>query len=138
MIVKIIVLLVIFQLAGCSLTPRFLYRIDVQQGNVVTQEMFETLKLGMTKSQVRFVLGSPLIVDAFRENRWDYVYMQHEKGDLVEQKRLTLFFDEDLLVDIENVMLFSAVPAEEELVSADEESKLDESETESEVTKEND
>ena len=71
MIVKIIILLIILQLTGCSLLPHFLYRIDVQQGNVVTLEMIETLRPGMTKSQVRFVLGSPLIVDAFRENRWD-------------------------------------------------------------------
>ncbi len=107
MIVKIFVLFVIFQLAGCSLLPDFLYRIDVQQGNVVTQEMVDTLRPGMTKSQVRFVMGSPLIVDAFRENRWDYVYLQREKGDLVEQMRLTIFFEDERLVRIENYMPFS-------------------------------
>ena len=107
MVVKIIALFIIFQLAGCSLMPHFLYRIDVQQGNVVTQEMVEMLKPGMTKSQVRFVMGSPLIVDVFRDNRWDYAYIQREKGDLIEQKRLTIFFEEDRLVRIENFFPFS-------------------------------
>ncbi len=107
MIVRIFVLFVVFQLAGCSMFSHFLYRIDVQQGNVVTQEMVETLKPGMTKSQVRFVMGSPLIVDAFRENRWDYVYLFREKGELVEQMRLTIFFEDEQLTHIENFMPFS-------------------------------
>ena len=52
-------------------------------------------------------MGSPLIVDAFRDNRWDYVYLMREKGDLSEHKRLTLFFENDTLVNIENYMQFS-------------------------------
>jgi len=107
MIVKIIVLLIIFQLAGCSFLPNVLYKINVQQGNVVTQEMVNKLKPGMTKSQVRFVMGSPMIVDAFRDNRWDYVYVQREKGELVEQMRLTIFFENDQLTHIENLFEFS-------------------------------
>jgi outer membrane protein assembly factor BamE len=51
---------------------------------------------------VLFVLGSPLIMDAFRDNRWDYVYFYRKKGDLVEQKRLTIFFENDALVNIDN------------------------------------
>ena len=73
----------------------------------MTDEMLEKLKPGMTKSQVLFVLGSPLIIDAFRDNRWDYVYLFREKGDLVEQKRLTLFFDNDTLINIEDYLHFS-------------------------------
>ncbi len=87
--------------------PHVLYRIDVQQGNVVTDEMLETLKPGMTKSQVRFVLGSPLVVDAFRDNRWDYLYIQREKGDLIEQKRLTVYFQDGRLARVEKEQLFS-------------------------------
>ncbi len=133
MIVKIFVLFVIFQLAGCSLLPDFLYRIDVQQGNVVTQEMVETLRPGMTKAQVRFVMGSPLIVDAFRENRWDYVYLQREKGDLVEQMRLTIFFEDERLVRIENFMPFSIdIPEPEPEPVPEPEPELEE-ETEPEV-----
>lgn len=102
MAAKISALIVFLLLTGCSLLPHVLFKIDVQQGNVVTEEMLEKLKPGMTKSQVLFVLGSPLIMDAFRDNRWDYVYLYRKKGDLVEQKRLTIFFENDSLVNIEN------------------------------------
>ncbi|WP_295626695.1 outer membrane protein assembly factor BamE [uncultured Nitrosomonas sp.] len=107
MAVKFSALLVFLLFTGCSFLPHILYKIDVQQGNVVSDEMLETLTLGMTKSQVLFVMGSPLIVDAFRENRWDYVYLMREKGDLSEHKRLTLFFENDTLINIENYMQFS-------------------------------
>ena len=107
MVAKFTVLLTFLLLANCSYLPHVIYRIDVQQGNVVTDEMLEKLKPGMTKSQVLFVLGSPLIIDAFRDNRWDYVYLFRKKGDLVEQKRLTLFFDNDILINIEDYMNFS-------------------------------
>lgn len=102
MVERCFALLVFLMLTGCSALPGILYRIDVQQGNVVTEEMLEKLKPGMTKSQALFVLGSPLIVDPFRDNRWDYVYLFREKGDLVEQKRITLLFDQDNLVKIED------------------------------------
>ena len=69
MVAKFFVLLAFMLLTGCSFLPHILYKIDVQQGNVVTDEMLEKLKPGMTKSQVLFVMGSPLIVDAFRDNR---------------------------------------------------------------------
>ncbi len=107
MVVKLSALLVFLLFTGCSFLPHILYKIDVQQGNVVSDEMLETLTLGMTKSQVLFVMGSPLIVDAFRQNRWDYVYLMREQGELSEHKRLTLFFEGDTLVNIENYMQFS-------------------------------
>jgi len=110
MVAKIFALLTCLLLAGCSYLPPLPYKIDVQQGNVVTEEMVEKLKPGMTKSQVLFVLGSPLIMDAFRDNRWDYVYLFREKGELVEQKRMTVFFDGDVLVNIENYLSFSKDP----------------------------
>ena len=105
MFLKIFTLLALLQFTGCSLVPYILYKIDVQQGNVVTQDMIEKLKPGMTKSQVRFVLGTPLIVDAFRDNRWDYPYMDQEKGELVAQKRLTIFFENERLNHFENYLL---------------------------------
>lgn len=110
MVAKIFTLLAFLLLAGCSFLPSILYKIDVQQGNVVTEEMVEKLKPGMTKSQVLFVLGSPLIIDAFRDNRWDYVYLFRKKGELVEQKRMTVFFENDVLVNIENYLSFSKDP----------------------------
>ncbi|MCE7913541.1 MAG: outer membrane protein assembly factor BamE [Nitrosomonas sp. PRO4] len=110
MAVKTALLFILLALAGCSYFPSILYRIDVQQGNVVTEEMLEKLKPGMTRSQVLFVLGSPLIIDTFHDNRWDYVYILREKGNLIEQKRLTIYFENDMLVNIENHLSFSKNP----------------------------
>jgi outer membrane protein assembly factor BamE len=93
-------------LAGCKQVPDLPavvspYKIDVQQGNVITQEMLSKLKAGMTRSQVRFVLGSPLVVDPFRLDRWDYVSMYQKQGKEVERRRVTVIFDEDKLIRIE-------------------------------------
>ena len=90
-------------LAACKEAPQLPsvispYRIDIQQGNVVTQEMVSKLKVGLTRSQVRFVLGTPLVVDAFRTDRWDYVYLLQRQGKPDERRRLTVLFEEDKLV----------------------------------------
>lgn len=77
------------------------HRIDVQQGNALDQESVAKLKPGLSRSQVRFLLGTPLLVDPFHTNRWDYVYTFHKAGKLTEQKRITLFFDNDTLLRIE-------------------------------------
>lgn len=93
-------------LTACSptvlITP---HKIDVQQGNVVTQDMLEKVKPGMTKSQVRFVLGTPLISDPFHADRWDYVYRFNKAGELVEQRKLTAVFEGDKLKEIEGAAL---------------------------------
>lgn len=89
------------------------HRIDVQQGNALDQESVAKLKPGLSRSQVRFLLGTPLLVDPFRNNRWDYVYTFAQRGKLVEQKRITLFFDDDILQRIEgDVPASGAVAAE--------------------------
>lgn len=111
--------MVLLFLTGCTYLPAILYKIDVQQGNVITEEMLDKLKPGMTKSQTLFVLGSPLIVDTFRDNRWDYVYIFREKGNLVEQKRLTIFFENDKIVHIENQLTFSKHAATTKPAAAD-------------------
>ncbi|MDO9189168.1 MAG: outer membrane protein assembly factor BamE, partial [Sulfurimicrobium sp.] len=87
----------------------------IQQGNVVTQEMLSRLKPGMTRSQVRFALGTPLVTDVFHPNRWDYVYRLQKAGKLVEQRRVTAVFENDLLLRIEGdvVPAGSAKPAAE-------------------------
>jgi outer membrane protein assembly factor BamE len=77
------------------------YRMDIQQGNVVTQEMVAKLKPGMTRQQVRFVMGTPPIADAFHQDRWDYVYYLNKGGQLVEHRRLILLFEGDTLKRIE-------------------------------------
>ncbi|MDP1927616.1 MAG: outer membrane protein assembly factor BamE [Thiobacillus sp.] len=89
-------------LSGCSAVQKIgPHRIDVQQGNALDPENVARLKPGLTRSQVRFLLGTPLVVDPFRNDRWDYVYVFYEAGTLVEQKRITLFFDGDALSRIE-------------------------------------
>ncbi|MDE2366994.1 MAG: outer membrane protein assembly factor BamE [Betaproteobacteria bacterium] len=97
---RILTLVALLLLAGCSSVPSLPYKIEVQQGNVITQEMVDKLRPGMTRSQVRFALGSPMISDAFHENRWDYVYRLEQAGNLVEQRQLTVFFENDKLVRI--------------------------------------
>lgn len=92
-------------LAGCSLntlTDRIdPYRIDIRQGNFVDQEMVARLKRGMTREQVRFALGTPLVVDPFHSDRWDYVYrFQPGAGEPV-QRVLSVFFVADLLDRVE-------------------------------------
>ncbi len=83
-------------LAGCSGFPG-VYKIDIPQGNVITQEMVDQLKPGLTKRQVRFVMGSPLLEDSFHNNRWDYIYtLQKGDGSYVKQQ-LRLFFEGDKL-----------------------------------------
>lgn len=97
---RILTLFALLWLAGCSSVPSLLYKIEIQQGNVITQEMVDKLKPGMTKSQVRFALGSPMISDAFHENRWDYLYRFDQRGRLIEQKNLVVLFEDDKLVRI--------------------------------------
>ncbi len=77
------------------------HRIDVQQGNALDQESVAKLKPGLNRSQVRFLLGTPLLVDPFRNDRWDYVYVYYKAGRLTEQKHITLFFEGDILKNIE-------------------------------------
>lgn len=76
------------------------FKIDVRQGNYVSQDMVAQLKPGQTKDQVRFILGTPLIVDAFHTDRWDYVYrFQPGRGPL-EQRRLIVYFEDNRLVRV--------------------------------------
>jgi outer membrane protein assembly factor BamE len=87
--------------AGCAGGKISPYRIDVQQGNALDEESVARLKPGLSRSQVRFLLGTPLVVDPFHADRWDYVYLYHKAGRLTEQKRVTLFFEGETLARIE-------------------------------------
>ena len=100
------ILLLALQLAGCGwLAP---YRIDIQQGNFVSQEMVAQLKLGMTKEQVRFVLGTPLVTDVFHADRWDYVYLLDRPGEPRVQRRLAVFFEDDRVTRLDGDVVASA------------------------------
>jgi outer membrane protein assembly factor BamE len=73
------------------------YRIDVQQGNIITQDMLEKLKLGMSKQQVSFILGTPLLVDTFLPDRWHYIYSFKPGNGRREQRTITVWFEDDKL-----------------------------------------
>ncbi|MEW5786263.1 MAG: outer membrane protein assembly factor BamE [Pseudomonadota bacterium] len=88
------------------------YRIDIQQGNAITQEMLDKLKPGMTPSQVRFILGTPLVVDPFRKDRWDYVYRLEKGGRLVEHRRIAVIFENDRLKGLEGDVTAAAAKPE--------------------------
>ena len=92
--------LILSLLAACSFPklslPR-LYRITVQQGNVITQDMVDQLKPGMTRSQVAFIMGEPILRNTFNENRWDYVYSVVLPGYFNQEIRMSLFFENDVL-----------------------------------------
>lgn len=75
----------------------FVYKMTVQQGNIITEEMVDSLELGMTKRQVEFVLGTPLLTDFFHSNRWDYTYTIKRGHKEMEQRDLTLYFQDDAL-----------------------------------------
>jgi len=87
----------ILALISCVLLVACVHKIDVQQGNYLDPTMVSKLKLDMTRSQVRFVLGSPLLTDPFHPERWDYVFIDYKGGTLRQEKRLTLVFDGDKL-----------------------------------------
>jgi outer membrane protein assembly factor BamE len=75
--------------------------MTVQQGNVITEDMVDQLRLGMTKTQVRYVLGTPMLTDFFNVDRWDYTYTIKRGRQAMEVKTLSLFFENDALARIE-------------------------------------
>ncbi|HKI63793.1 MAG TPA: outer membrane protein assembly factor BamE [Burkholderiales bacterium] len=86
-------------LAGCSLLDSF--TIEIQQGNYVSQEMVSQLKPGMSREQVRFVLGTPLLTDIFHADRWDYVYYRKIPGGKTEERKLAVYFKDGQLARLE-------------------------------------
>ena len=75
------------------------YKIAIPQGNIITQEMIDQLRPGMTRRQVIFVMGTPLVRDPFHQDRWDYVYNFQPGGGVRGQERLSVFFVEDALIN---------------------------------------
>ena len=96
-------------LSGCGSTkwvdnpPTWLtpYRTDVAQGNFVSQEMADQLSAGMSRDQVRAILGTPLLVDPFRNDRWDYVFEIRRGDGRSERRRFSVFFENGLLASYE-------------------------------------
>jgi outer membrane protein assembly factor BamE len=96
---SIIVLLALL-LASCGLPSIKPYKMDIQQGNAITSKMMLQLRPGMTQSQVRFILGTPLIQDSFHADRWDYFYQMRHRGKIIEQRRIILEFEKGALTRV--------------------------------------
>lgn len=88
-----------------------IYSPEVQQGNIVSQDMLDKLKPGMTRAQVRFVLGTPLVTDPFHTDRWDYVYFYKQSfSGAPETRRLTVIFNGDALARMEGDVVTAPSP----------------------------
>lgn len=94
-----------------AVTP---YKVEVVQGNFVSKEQAEALRPGMSRQQVREILGTPLLTDVFHSDRWDYVFTIRRQGIEPQQRRLTVFFDGERLVRFDG----DPMPSEEEFVAA--------------------
>ena len=84
--------------AACALISGCVYKIEVQQGNYVTQDAVAKLKTGMTKTEVRQALGTPLLADVFHANRWDFYFSQVKGGKGEDRKLVSVFFQDEKLV----------------------------------------
>jgi len=83
-------------MAGCTWFPSLgVYKLDINQGNYITQDQVDRLKVGQTRQQARLALGTPLVADAFHANRWDYVYEFNRQGRTLERRRFTVYFVDD-------------------------------------------
>ena len=117
-------------LGGCSQMPKFdalsvsgdkvlglvtPYRVEIVQGNVVTKEQLAAVKPGMTRVQVRDVLGSPLLTDVFHESRWDYVFTIRRQGAAPQNRHILLTFDGDQLSKIDAP---DDLPTEKEFIAS--------------------
>jgi len=96
---------------GSLVTP---YKIDIQQGNVVTREQAQALKPGMPRAQVRDILGSPLLTSVFHSDRWDYVFTFRRQGQPLQERKLTVFFKGELMERVES----DELPTEAEFVAS--------------------
>lgn len=91
----LITILFIALSSGCTL-----HRIDIQQGNVIDAKAEAQLKPGMTKDQAQFLFGTPLILDPFHHDRWDYVYYLDKPGQPLKERRITLYFQDGKIVRV--------------------------------------
>lgn len=99
-------------LSACG-APRIItpYRMDIQQGNYLSQEMVSQLRPGMTREQVRYILGTPLLTDIFHADRWDYVFYRDVQGGAREERKIAVLFEDGKLVRVVGDVV-PAAPAE--------------------------
>lgn len=86
------------------------YSIDIEQGNMIDQAMVDQLRPNMSKRQVLYIMGSPMLTDTFHERRWDYLYSDQPGGEARVQKRISLYFDGDNLIGVQGDFRPSQLP----------------------------
>lgn len=86
------------------------YKIDIEQGNMIDQSMVDQLRPNMTKRQVLYIMGSPMLTDTFHEQRWDYLYSDQPGGEARVQKRVSLYFNDDNLIGVQGDFRPSTLP----------------------------
>ena len=86
------------------------YKLEIQQGNIIEQSMVDQLRPGMNKRQVVYIMGSPMLDDVFHKNRWDYLYYEKPDGEDKVQKQLSLYFENDQIVGVQGDFRPSSVP----------------------------
>ncbi|MEO0436479.1 MAG: outer membrane protein assembly factor BamE [Pseudomonadota bacterium] len=97
-----LLVLLIGATSGCGFVSfPGVYKIDIEQGNLVTQDMIEQLQPRMSRRQVRFIMGSPLVEDTFATNRWDYPYIIRNGKTVIREAQVSIYFDGDELDRIE-------------------------------------
>ena len=104
---------ILISLTGCETVLNHLpgvYTIDIEQGNMIDQSMVDQLRPNMTKRQVLYIMGSPMLADSFHQKRWDYLYSEQPGGEARMQKRISLFFEGDALVGVQGDMHPSMMP----------------------------
>lgn len=90
-------------LQACSFPG--VYKINIQQGNIITQEMLDTLKPGMTQKQVHFVLGKPIVENVFNPSLENYVYTYQKAGGEILQQTIKIYYENDLFAKYEGELL---------------------------------
>jgi outer membrane protein assembly factor BamE len=85
-----------------ALASGCVYRINIQRGNFLDQAAVEQVKAGMTRSQVRYLLGTPMVADSFNKERWDYIYyLKKGRSSHVDSRRVTVYFDGDKVAKLD-------------------------------------
>lgn len=108
------ILLSFLFISACSIPQ--VYKLTVQQGNIVTQDMVDELKPGMTKRQVAYVMGTPLIQSPYQQDRWDYIYTLERRDKIVNDYKITVFFEGDIYTHYEGELPQEEKPEEQQEV----------------------
>jgi outer membrane protein assembly factor BamE len=101
-------------ISACSVPE--VYKLTVQQGNIVTQDMLDELKPGMNQRQVAYIMGTPLIKSPYQENRWDYIYTLERRDQVVKSYKVTVFFSDKIYTHYEGEVPSDKVVEEQQEV----------------------